>query len=349
MFQLGRKQLGIAVGYALVTAAAHWVSTTWHLDVLEPFYNPVRASVVSAYSGRPEVEDVLVLGTSRVDVGLDGRLLQEALDGRFDGEVSVYKLGVPGLGLRYMADLVAGPIAARPPERLLIVDIDPRSFLAKGMAAHARARLQRPFEPDRSGGRFTWQIRLHDAVESVFLGLKKSWNLWWFRSGEVWEEIDFQRANQGERFTVQQAVNKDARLQAQYVREGREKVLELPPGRAWVWMRNSDPDIVGFADLLDALEQLPCDVAFVRPPLEKGYPEKWMPRALQKYKAFVVPMIEERGFPYYDLNRAPYPRAEAFYMAKHHLNRRGCEIVSRLIVDDLITPLLLGEPVKPNP
>lgn len=339
MFELGRKQLWMLVGFVLMTLALNTAMNRLGFTLLQPYVHAMRAQRLYAYLTREHTEDVLIIGSSRVAGGLDARMLGRDLSAELGRDTSVYKLGIPGIRPLVLSEVLETAVKRRPPNELLVLAIETRNFVVPANAASVRRAARQALTGDEVRGE--WEA---DEVIAGFWrqfdGLKALWNLSWMASEATSTAADFQQQHGGEHLTVEERRRVEA-LQARQ-RRGRPDLFDLPPGKAWKWSEPGSPDIVGWQRVLEICEELPCKVIFVRMPLQLGFNEQHMPLVSRRFADEIVGQLTARGFEFHDLNLPPYPSDPQYFAGITHLNRRGCEETSRVIVPELIAPQLRG-------
>jgi len=325
-FALGRRQLGLLAGFAATALIGEVAARRLRLDFLEPYSNQVRATCLYAYATHAAPQDVVVIGSSRVAGGLDARIVQAELREAWGEPIEFYKLGVGGLRSRSLHEILRDVIVAAPPRELLVVAIEPRFFARPRRVDDAGVELEEI--------RGEWQVEAPSALERAFRGLKSLWSLEWVLRDSTRRALGFQQRNRGERFTVKQREQKESRKDEQ------EDFFDLDDGVEWVMDAADGEDRVQFRRALDVIDELACEVAFVRMPVVEGFDAAYMPRVFEQYEREVLGEVEARGHRYVDLNRPPYPRRPELFRGTTHLNRAGCVETSRAIVADLLVPLL---------
>ncbi len=342
-FRLGARQAWIAAGFVVTTLLAQQVMAALGHNLLEPDVNENRARLVYSYLSKPEAEDVLVIGSSRVQGGIDARIVQELLRAGVGEELDVFKLGLAGLRPWFLSQLLRDGVARRPPRELLVIAIEPRFFVYPTRARRSDPRREgvSPAEGADDPIRGEWEAdKIVAAFWSVFDGLKALWNLDWIFDPDTRAARDFHVENLGERFSVQERMRVEARQARQ--RAGRPDLFDLPPGMRWEWSAPDSPDQEGFRRCLEILRELPCDVLFVRMPLQAGFEQAHMVAETQRFREQIVPRLTAAGFRYLDLSAEPYPSTEPFFYSMTHLNRRGCVLTSRALVSGLLAPAILA-------
>ncbi len=340
MFSLTLRQATVVLGFVLATWAADVTMRAQGYTLLEPYRNEKRAERVFAYLSRPETEDVLLVGSSRVAGGFDARLVQRLLSAERQQQTSVYKLGVAGLRSVYLAELLRDAIVKRPPQERLVIALEPR-FFCTAVRRTGRRDAPRADDADADALRGEWEGEaLADAFGRRFDGLAALWNLPWVRTAASSDLTTFMHAHGGEHQAVAARRAEDER--AARNRVGRRDLFDLPPNMEWQWPAPDADEMVAFRLMLDLLDALPCPVTFVRMPLTPGFNEEHMPVVSPRFLAEIVPALEARGHDFYDLQGAPYPTDDRYYFSRTHLNRSGCEQTSAAFVSDVLAPLMRG-------
>lgn len=334
MLPLTRKHLAILLGFALTAWGLHGWTSARGLTLLRPYHNPKRAERVYAWLTRPSAEDVLVIGSSRVEGGIEARVLQQTLRDELGDETTVYELGIAGLRAPFLDELVRDGVARRPPRRLLVLALEPRFFcrvVPRTDAAGQRAAREAVPGEWSSEGR-------GNALTRSLAGLSAIWNLPWTQGRALRAEAAFRHANAGEPLTSEELAARHARIHAD--RRGADELFDLGPERIWQWPAPEGPELQAFARTLEALDALPCDVLFVRMPLTAGFDATYMPHVSRRFLEEIVPLVRQHGHEFLDLQGAPYPSDDGFFHGRTHLNLRGAEVTSRLLGSHVIAPRL---------
>jgi len=324
-FELGVRQLAIALGFALTAAAAHWATGLAGLRGLEPYDRPEWAQKLNAYAHMQAAPEVLVLGSSRVEDGFDGRLLERYLSLALGRKASCFKLGLPGLLPKRLRQVATDHVLRRPPTRVLVVGIETRYFTRPNLAGVAGmdADVQGEWKADE----------LDTPLRESLRGLRALWFVPWKLSAETRASAPELVQHRGER------IGFDARrvLEEQRVRAARE----TPKGR-YAELRHDwrEQELAQFEGALDALSELACKVVFVRMPLAGDWDRLHVPEQLARFESEIVPLIRARGFAYHDLNVPPYPLADEFYWSSTHLNLAGADATTREFCERVLAPLL---------
>ena len=325
--------LGVALGFVAMAWGAQVYAHTRGLTLLDPVKAEKRSEQLLAYVQREQTEDVLIIGSSRVGGGLDAPPLQSRLEQQLDRPTSVYKLGIPGLLPQLIADLLEGPVRARPPEELLVIAIEARYF-CRPQKIDAKSKAG-PIDgewlaADESAERLRWLD-----------GLRTCWFVWWWIDAAVTARAEAIEARLGE---VRPLDEKARRLRARgnLRSNGKRDLFVLPPGHEWKWGRDEGPALRAWERCLDVLEDLPCDVLLVRMPLAEGFDEEHMPRMFERLERDIVGGARARGIDYVDLNREPFPSEPWAFYSLTHLNVEGAEATTRALVSEVLAPRLSG-------
>lgn len=342
----GWRPLWLVVGFVTTVLGALHVMREAGLILLEPQVDRSRAEQLLAYARRPEVEDILFLGSSRVHHGIDAQVVQGSL-ARQGFPLTVYELGVRGLRPPSCADILDELVSRRPPRRLLVVGLETRYFALPVPAGSGGAGA-----PPAPAVRGEWESDLLvDPVTRAFRGVKALWHLPWTFEPRTVRAAGLHQSLLGER--VHPAVRARGEQALRERRQGGERAdqLLLPPGVVWRFVDPGEPDRVAFLRCLDVLETLPCRVLFVRMPLLPGFVERQMADVTRLFEEQVVPLVEARGFRYSDLNRPPYPRDPDSFNGETHMTLAGSRLLSVTLVHELLVPLLdeLGVPRETPP
>lgn len=327
VFRPGRKLVGIVVGFVGCALLARVGLGSLGYTALDPRTNEPRSQFYFSYLSRPAVEDVLVIGSSRVLGGLEGTVLQDTLRASSAPTASVYKMGVPGLRPFTLLEILDDLVAPRPPRELLVIAIETRFFV--------RPRAAFEDAPDAEW-RGEWEAEGQSrSVWDLFEGVRALWTLDWIFNPMTQRAARFQHERAGEHLTLEQRWRREK--QSQHALATRQDGFE---DVEWVWSDESTLDQLAFDQCLERLAALPCDVLFVRMPLVEGFDAEHMPVVFPRFEAEVLPRIAERGFVYEDLNRPPFPRARELFLGITHLNYEGCLRTSRLLATDVLAPAL---------
>lgn len=327
-FRPGTKLVTVPVGFVVVSVLCGLLTGRLGWSAISPRTHLHHAQAVLAYLRHPQPQDVVVVGSSRVVGGLDGPILSSELSALRGRGTAAYTLGVPGMRPRMMERLVAQVFAVRPPRELLVLAIETRMFILPDHGAGEPADGDWEGVGSEAGPR--WFAWWKDGLESLFLAD-------WVLGEETRERVAFLQAHQGRPHTLEKRRRRDI----ERTRLHRGKPDEFALGD-WAWSGPGSEDWTAFEELLDRLDSLPCEVLFVRLPLQRGFDENSLPEEFARFRAEVLPELERRGFRYEDLNRAPFPRDAASYFSTSHLNRDGCEETSRLLASEVLVPFLDG-------
>ena len=329
-----RRPLGVLTGFLVTVLVANAAISSVGWTLLNPVVQPTRSLALYAWYNRPEVEDVLLIGSSRVMGGFDARLMQTRLRERVEPSATVYKLGLAGLRPLALSRILEDGIALRPPRKLLVIAIEPRFFA-------------RPALPPGSGParipRGEWELdRVNAPLGDLFFGVESLWQLDWVLSDEVQDTSKLWASRGGEFLTVRERRAEEAVVARARVRKGNPDRFDSI-SHGFDWTPAGGPDAVGYARAMEIIATLPCDVLFIHMPLEAGFREEITPVVTQRFFDEIVADVTERGYPFVDLNGPRWPQQKRFFLTRTHLNVLGCDRTSLLLTDRFLVPNLRGD------
>jgi hypothetical protein len=336
--RLVSRVLQLCLGFAATAFAAnHWAGENGLL-MMEREVNPTRIDLVRAWFERESVEDVLVIGSSRVAGGFDALLMTEALEDRVEGDCELYKLGVAGMRPALMADILEEGVRRRPPRRLLVLAIEERYFAYPVPSASARSGTRNDAELIRG----EWET---DRVPDPLLDWSRGLAIVWRGDRELSEESRANRAryqeNFGERITLAERIQRQART-AEALRTAAD-YLELPPGLEWEWPAEDSNTMAAWRRCLAVVDDLPCETIFIRMPVQRSFLDEEMPREDALFESQIVASVLAAGHRYVDLGASPYPFQKRYFNSMTHLNRDGCVAMSEVFVREVLVPLLRAD------
>lgn len=337
---------GTAAGFLAVVLGASELTGRLGWDAIHPTGRPGHAERILAYTLREGREDVLLIGSSRVGGGVNAWTIDERLAAASGGEDSFYKLSLPGIRPRILAEVLEGPVSRRPPEALLVIAVETRFFCkpeeldADGQVGTYTLQRDRQREPeiegewlaDSAGG---GDVELFDGLRSLWVG---SWAL----RDEVRSRAADEAARLGE-YREPGAKREHLVTAKRKVRNLAKDNLVLPEGFGWAWTPPDGPDAIGWQRVMDAVAELPCETLFIRMPLVEGFDADHMAAAHSRFEREIVAGIRSAGHEYLDLNRPPYPRSRRYYTGLTHLDWDGAKITSELLADEVLAPRLAAE------
>ncbi|MEO0650151.1 MAG: SGNH/GDSL hydrolase family protein [Planctomycetota bacterium] len=329
-----RYLLGVSAGFALICVLSGVWLTPRGYRLIDPVKNPKRVEQFLAYASRDRVEDVLIIGSSRVDGGLDAPQVEAELASALDEDLSVYKLGIPGLLPQYAAGLLERAIRHRPPRRLLVLAIEAR-FFCRAQPIEDAGAGEPPALADE------WAAEEDRAARiAAFDGLRSLWVWAWSQRPELRQSAAAIAERNGELRSLDEK-HQRLRKQGSLRRRGAD-LFVLPEGYAWEWLEPDARAMAAWERILDQLEALPCDVLLVRMPLAKGFDAEHMPRMHARFESEIVAGARARGIDYVDLNGPPFPDEDWAFFSLTHLNAEGAQATGRVLVSEVLAPRLAG-------
>lgn len=362
-----RRRVLLVAGFATAVLVTHF--TLGVLALVQPYARERHAQVLYPYITRPQREDVLVIGSSRVAGGIDARLLGEATSELVGQQVELYKLGLGALRPFVLSEVLASLVARTPPRKLLVVAIEYRYFATPGWAppgfpgrvvlpSPEAAALRASASAGRPKIRGEWEADILEAdVWKLFRGLRTVWQAEWFLAATTRQRARIRHANGGEEWAPgARAYHENAWMR----RAGgyTDPLDDMKPGMVWCWSPDDHPDQVGWRRSLQVLQQLrdsgACEVVFIRMPLAKGVEDEQLAGLQEVFAERVVADLASRGFVYFDLNRPPFPQDAESYFGFTHLNLRGCRRNTLALARELLAPWwrrtqILGAPALDRP
>jgi hypothetical protein len=305
-----------------------------------------RGDLTLAYAAIAGQEDVFMIGSSRVRDGIVAaqaeRLLQQLLiesapptpvDSNSDaGEEPApqagyrfYKLGLRGVRPPLICDIIESITSVHPPKRLLVIAVEERFFALRRSASAgdptgefaSRKRRQSDWPWRGLGGLASLGRRLDPVFREQQAAVQS-------RSGdyntlETWNEAP------GD------------------VLEGELPQFEaggFPKDTRWHWQSPESNDFQAWENLWDLLAKLPCQVIFVRMPIQGTFLRTQRGEVERNFQRHIVPEIEARGYRFFDLAKAPYPIEPGDYQNSNHLNLDGAQRCTQLFCERVLVPLL---------
>jgi hypothetical protein len=334
--QLDRRSLGLALGAGAVVAATWRAARALRWSLIEPRSHADRSVLLAAYARQAEPEDVLLVGSSRVQGGIDATLVQRNLDQCLPSRARFYKLGLAGLRPPLLEQVLAELVLPRPPRRLLVLALDERFFSVPVDTAESPAGGG----ADQPAAEGEWRDDLLSGVWSPFRGPRALWTLDWALDPEVRDLVRFVRAQGGEIRELQARLQRDRHKRK--LLAVTNDPFDLPEGTVWGWSGRGSADVTAFRRSLALLDGLACDVLWVRMPIQPEFAAEELAEPLARLQREILPLIAERGLDYIDLNGAPWPVRDVDYLGKTHLSRSGCVATSERFARDVLAPRLAG-------
>lgn len=304
---------------------------------LLPRENEYRAQMLWGWKSLPEPKDVLIIGSSRVGEGLYSTKVETDLQATIDEPVSIYELGIAGLRVEFLRYLLEVAVQPRPPRRLLVVCVEARLFALP--AAEDGRTIEGEWDAKRA---------IRKDWTSPLWGLRDLYSLAWTFQSETQEAQQTLHANNGEWGTlrkVRQEHRKLVQVQENIRRRDPRKADSFAlEGLRWEWPAAGSAAAEDWEDALDLLETLPCEVVFVRMPLEPGFDQEHMAEIYPDYTREVVEQLRSRGFEYVDLQGAGWNDRPRWFRSLTHLNDVGAAQVSARFGSELLPRLLASKP-----
>lgn len=349
-FRLGARHIALAVGFAATVLVGDLVLERSDYRVLVPPQVEQNQIQLFAHLRRPEPEDVLVIGSSRVLEGIDPNLITEILSYRPERPVETVRLPVQGMRAWTLTEILRELVAPRPPRDLLVVALEARYFYflpdetARPLGFQMLASTEDLFTTDLTALDVD---QLRELSLAPLRGVRAPWVLPEILLGRTDEYVRYLHETRG-----LPAVNFKplGRREFELARALRDEIAERDASFESLELRGFDVDT--FLGVLDELAALPCPVVFVRLPVAIEF-DLDQRRQLGAFQRRVVEPVLARGFEYHDLNVFGQLRQPGLFENPSHLNDRGRELASRILALTVIGPAVLGPPppgvVLPEP
>jgi hypothetical protein len=283
--------------------------------------SPKRAELLHAYQQIAGHEDVLMIGSSRVQSGIIAQEAGPALVRALGRPLRFHQLGLAGLRPTLLADVLASAVLDRPPRRLLVIAIEERFFCRpEGESGE--------WESDVGRRRHVWWLR---GVSAIF-------DLPQFVDPALETSAAQIAALGGDRFTV---ANLERRLRwAGQERSDKQDLFDLADGVTWHWTDPDEPDALGWQRCLRLLSKLDCPILFVKMPVQPGFEARYMPAMQARFEAEILAEISSRGWEYVALQGPPWPSEPESFIGQTHLDFAGARRTTRLLVEQILVPRL---------
>ena len=287
--------------------------------------SPRHAERVRAYASRAAAVDLAIVGSSRVDQGLEAGLAHELLNLRTEDSIELHKLGLPGLEPALLAEVLERITSARPPRRLLVIGIEPRFFAERNQV---------------------------EGLELDPVGVAPPRELAWLRGARAWATlVELLDPSVRGRIAEYRRLHGDDPRRVERRPAARPSASPRPSGTdlerrerlgpvGWRWNADGHPCFAHWERALDLVERLPCRVLFVRMPVRPSYLLTSAADTEQRFQDRIVAGLADRGLPFVDMARAPYPTADNLFRDPSHLSRHGAERATRLLVERELRPRL---------
>lgn len=328
-FELGARELWLLAGFLLAVIGAQLAFAGRSERYLVPPVAELNQLHLVAQAERPEPPEVLLLGTSRVQDGIHPNLLTAALSTDPDAPRDVVRMPIQGMRAQLLERVFEELIEPAPPTEVLAIGIEARLFYLPDFEVDEplRWRVFGEWTDLLERDPRTWtEAQLAGVLCAPLRGVQAPWNLELIGAEDTQEYIDHLHAERGlpawefRPFSKRQWAISRA-LAAE--REARVKALEDNPIPAEARGPALDPrEVAAFERLLERFAELPCEVVFFRMPVLEEFDAE-QARELAAYREQIVPLLEERGFRYADLNQIERLRHPDLFKNPSHVNPAG--------------------------
>lgn len=328
-FELGARELWLLAGFLLAVVGAQLAFGGRNERFLVPPVAELNQLHLLAQAERPEAPEVLLIGTSRVQDGIHPNLLTAALSTDPDAPRDVVRMPIQGMRAQLLERVFEELIEPAPPAEVLAVGIEARLFYLPDFEVDEplRWRVFGQWSDLLERDPRSWtEAQLAGVLCAPLRGVQAPWNLELIAAADTQEYVDHLHAERGlpawefRPFSKRQWAISRA-LAAE--REARVKALEENPVPVDERGPALDPrEVAAFERLLERFAELPCEVVFFRMPVLEEF-DAGQARELAAYREQIVPLIEERGFRYADLNQIERLRHPDLFKNASHVNPAG--------------------------
>ncbi len=341
-FGLRWRDLWVAVGFVCAVAVADFALHRSPYAAAIPVEHSQNQIQLLAERMRPKPADVLIIGSSRVDAGIDPRVVRSTLwtEAR---DVEVARLPVMGMRAFLLHQVLRDIVAPRPPNDLLIIGLEERLFFPLGGETDDQLGLRL-----MGSSRDLWMIppwthRADDAaalVRAPLRGVRSIWELDFLWDPTVEPYLEHLWATGGiAEYPFREFTRADMALAVGLA-------AQRPAKRADPNAPLLASERAAFAKSLDLLASLPCKVAFVRMPVARSHDVEYAPE-VAAFERDIVAAVRARGFVYVDLNRIAVLRTGPLLANPTHTNTAGRGAASRALGLLLAAPLVLEGSMPP--
>lgn len=341
-FELTRRDWLLALGFVVAVFVCDRLLAHSPYASFLPREHPQNQVQMLAQRLRPEPVDVLILGSSRVEAGVDPRVVASTLWNP-EREYRVARLPVLGMRAFLLHQVLENLVAHDPPSELLVIGLEERYFfplssetdesLGPKLLGSARDWFLVP----------PWLLRPHDlgaVARAPLRGVQAAWNLPLLADPALDEYLEHLWATGG---LPERNFREFTRADLALVRAAAERTVGPGEDGAGELLAS---ELAVFQKSLDLLAKLPGKVAFVRMPVARAYDEDHAAQ-LAKFETEVVAKVRALGFEYFDLNRIPVLRVPQLQTNPTHANTVGRTAASRALGLTLVAPLVLGDRIGP--
>lgn len=341
---LGRRELWLVAGFLSAVLVLDQVVHRSAWGVMVPRVHASNQMQLLAHRMREEPEDVLVVGSSRVQAGVDPNLVTQYLGYHPEHDYEAVRVVLNGMRATLLYHFVRDSLLQRPPTQLLVLGLEARYFYVP------------PFEADEPlGYRLMGSSRdllslnpwtmpaseLKALTMAPLRGLQAPWNLHRALSQEAADYVEHLHETRGLPTHNFEAISKmELRRALQIAREIDERDSSYDD------LELRESELVAFERTLDLLDDLSCEVVFVRMPVEIEFDVEQR-RQLEAFHERVVLPLEERGYRFYDLNEHPELRQPGLFKNPTHVNAAGMRETSVVLARNVVCNLVYD--IEANP
>lgn len=342
-FELRLRAAGIVLGFAAAVWGSNALMDALGYSALESAYTRPVASTIYAYASLDERPDVTVMGSSRVQFGLHAGVLEETLAEELDREVDVFKLSAGGMRPYFLSRLIEDAVLPAPPRELLVIGLEERYFMRPVVDSEFLTEGRRNKDGLTNGDELAGEWDRDEAMaESIDIlhGVKNLWFFPWMLDPMVADETAFMRENGGEFMTLDRRLRHDER----YRRASSQRAEPKPftaRGTRWTWTRDN-ADRAGFERILDLVDELDCQVVFVRMPINPRFGRAELMEQDERFNEEIVSRVLERGHLYVNMNLWWGLVEEDDWLDRDHLYWSGCAKASGELATRVLAPVLDG-------
>lgn len=331
LFTLGMPQLRLGFAFVALALISTAVADAARFTFLLPGAYPRATSTLYAYRTLEEAPEVLLLGSSRIDMGFDGQRVEDVLSAELGREVSVYKFAQRGLRSSLLHSLLRDYVQPNPPSQVLLVGVGLQLFETSQSARPVKQMGRfRDYAGLLAGDVTPRQWRAYLAFP--FRGLHVLANLPWMLE----DDTRAMRAHMHEHSGELSPDLDSALIQIEELAIFRRRLTEgdpEPPTKTHLFHGG------WFDRVVERLAQLPCEVLLVRTPVRAKFTNKVSAETWGWYYERIREVCDEHGFRFVDLDAAPYKRGEEDLRDSVHLTVEGARRLSEMVARDLLAPM----------
>lgn len=341
-FELGRSQLWLLAGFLLAVPLADWLLRSSPFGALVPEVHLQNQVHRYGWQRAERREEVLLLGSSRVQFGIEPRAINSYLAAQAETPPVARRWPFQALTAWTLERLVRDDIAHRPPGRLLVIGLEERLFYRPQHEAQdalgfglLNSLADWPVVPWRELD----SLQREGALLAPLRGLQLPFIVPVLYAQGLPRYVRELEATHGKPAETFRPLS---RGELQFALEVGREIRARPPAD-----QNVDPllplELAAFERTLTHLAALPCAVQFVILPVSPAY-EAEEAAGFKAFRERILPLVQKAGFEVYDLNQHPELRQPGVFANPSHLNEVGAISASRLIVHTVIAPRLGQKP-----